>query len=103
MLTCLLALAAGARTVASAQRPTLDDLLTGLDTYLHDYEERMSTLVAEERYELIVTYQREAALDMFVPDEMEEVYAYGQLVTHARARYTNFRQFGTTARLVSPE
>jgi hypothetical protein len=52
---------------------------------------------------VIVTYQLDAMLEMFVPAEMEEVYAYGQLVTHARARYTNFQQFRATARLVSPD
>ena len=52
-----------------------------------------------------VLYQRESALGLLVPYEMKEVYrmetgerARDEL--HAVARYTNFRRFGTSARIV---
>ena len=33
------------------QQPTLDDVLSRLDTYLIGYEQRLFSLVAEEHYE----------------------------------------------------
>ena len=52
---------------------------------------------------VVVTYQQEPALDLLVPEEVEEVYAYDRTVTHARASYSSFRQFRSSARIVLPQ
>ena len=55
---------------------------------------------------ITVRYRREVTLGLLVPDEMREVYRIESRVgapesIDARARYTNFRQFRTGARIVA--
>src|SRR5262249_8680649 len=53
---------------------------------------------------ITVRYQRESTLGLWVPSEMREMYrmesASGPEEIDAVARYTNFRQFRTTARIL---
>src|SRR5262249_33607475 len=53
---------------------------------------------------ITVLYRREVTLDLLVPYEMREVYRIetsgGPEEINALARYTNFRQFRTSARIV---
>jgi hypothetical protein len=61
---------------------------------------------AEPATTITVLYRREVTLGLLVPDEMREVYrvegrASASEQIDARARYSNFRQFRTSARIVA--
>jgi hypothetical protein len=58
-----------------------------------------ATLLAVE---ITVDFQRDPKLELWVPARMEERYDDYRTSTTCSARYSNFRQFETSGRLISP-
>jgi hypothetical protein len=48
---------------------------------------------------IIVSYTRNARFDMFLPDDMNELYLSGRTRIEGHATYTNFRRFETEVRI----
>jgi hypothetical protein len=52
---------------------------------------------------ITVDFQRDLKLELWVPSRMEERYDDSGESTTCSARYSNFRRFETSGRLVTPE
>jgi hypothetical protein len=52
---------------------------------------------------LVVTFAEHPQLEMLLPERMHEVFSIGGGIGEGHARYSNFRRFTTSARIIPPE
>jgi hypothetical protein len=78
---------------------TASGALWRAQVYYRDYE---PVRAAAPEGELLVEFDRNAALDLLVPERMREVFLVDSGRGEGEARYSNYRRFSTSARVRPP-